>query len=58
MLKQNYPQHSVHIIELDTMQNGDRLQDALYTQTKQRTVPNIFIQQKHIGGYDDLQTFL
>ena len=58
LLKQNYPQHSIHIIELDTMQNGDRLQDALYTQTKQRTVPNIFIQQKHIGGYDDLQTFL
>ncbi|POR31569.1 Glutaredoxin [Tolypocladium paradoxum] len=31
------------------------LQDALEQLTGQRTVPNILIQQKHIGGNSDLQ---
>lgn len=31
------------------------MQDALYDLTGQRTVPNIFIKQQHIGGNSDLQ---
>lgn len=31
------------------------MQDALNEITGQRTVPNIFIKQQHIGGNSDLQ---
>jgi glutaredoxin 3 len=35
--------------------DGAALQDALEDITKQRSVPNIFIGQKHIGGNSELQ---
>lgn len=35
--------------------DGAALQDALEEITGQRSVPNIFIAQKHIGGNSDLQ---
>jgi glutaredoxin 3 len=36
-------------------EDGAALQDALEGITGQRSVPNIFISQKHIGGNSDLQ---
>jgi len=42
-------------IELDQVDNGQDLQDALMEISGQRTVPNIFIAKKHIGGNSDLQ---
>jgi glutaredoxin 3 len=44
------------IIELDRVANGNEIQDYLYSITQQRTVPNIFIGQKHIGGCDDVHS--
>ncbi|KAK6872245.1 Glutaredoxin-C6 [Candida tropicalis] len=44
------------LIELDTLSNGSTIQNALQEITGQRTVPNIFINGKHIGGNSDLQT--
>lgn len=35
--------------------DGAALQDALQEITGQRSVPNIFIAQNHIGGNSDLQ---
>lgn len=35
--------------------DGAALQDALEEITGQRSVPNIFIDKKHIGGNSDLQ---
>jgi glutaredoxin 3 len=35
--------------------DGSAIQDALQEITGQRTVPNIFINKKHIGGNSDLQ---
>jgi glutaredoxin 3 len=35
--------------------DGNAIQDALEEMTQQRTVPNIFINKKHIGGNSDLQ---
>jgi len=35
--------------------DGDLVQDALQQLTGQRTVPNIFIGKKHIGGNSDLE---
>ncbi|THC98349.1 hypothetical protein EYZ11_002210 [Aspergillus tanneri] len=42
-------------VELDLLDDGSAIQDALQELTSQRTVPNIFIKQKHIGGNSDLQ---
>lgn len=41
-------------VELDLIDNGDAYQDALKELTGQRTVPNIFIHGKHLGGCDSL----
>ena len=35
--------------------DGAAIQDALEEMTHQRSVPNIFIDKKHIGGNSDLQ---
>ncbi|PYH97207.1 putative glutaredoxin [Aspergillus ellipticus CBS 707.79] len=42
-------------LELDQLDDGTELQNALYEISSQRTVPNIFIKQQHIGGNSDLQ---
>ncbi|KAF9096693.1 hypothetical protein BGX29_007285 [Mortierella sp. GBA35] len=49
-------QHGVKafIVELDNEEDGSAIQAYLQELTGQRTVPNIFIGQKHIGGCDDL----
>ena len=40
--------------ELDKMQDGSARQAALQEISGQRTVPNIFIGGKHLGGNSDL----
>ncbi|CAL9779840.1 unnamed protein product [Musa acuminata subsp. burmannicoides] len=40
-------------IELDVESDGSNIQAALAEWTGQRTVPNVFIGGKHIGGCDD-----
>ncbi|KAL2916640.1 Glutaredoxin [Polyrhizophydium stewartii] len=42
------------LYELDTRDDGPAIQQYLLERTKQRTVPNIFINQEHIGGCSDL----
>ncbi|KAI8097811.1 glutaredoxin-C6-like protein [Gilbertella persicaria] len=42
------------VIELDNEANGAAIQQYLAEKTGQRTVPNIFINQQHVGGCDDL----
>jgi len=42
-------------VELDQIDDGSEIQEALEDITGQSTVPNIFIKQKHIGGNSDLQ---
>ena len=37
------------------IEDGQDIQNALQELTNQRTVPNIFIAKKHIGGNSDLQ---
>jgi glutaredoxin 3 len=44
-----------YTIELDQVDDGAAIQDALEEISGQRTVPNIYIAQKHIGGNSDLQ---
>ncbi|RIA94711.1 glutaredoxin 1 [Glomus cerebriforme] len=40
--------------EIDEADNGSAIQDYLKEKTSQRTVPNIFIDGKHVGGCDSL----
>jgi len=47
----------IKIYELDEMTEGGEIQEYLLDKTNQRTVPNVFIKQKHIGGSDDLARF-
>ena len=42
-------------VELNQVDDGDDIQNALHKLTGQRTVPNIFIGQVHIGGNSDLE---
>ncbi|KAL4761612.1 glutaredoxin [Aspergillus foveolatus] len=44
-----------YALELDTIDDGADLQNALEEISGQRTVPNIYIAKKHIGGNSDLQ---
>ncbi|KAJ8654227.1 glutaredoxin [Lichtheimia ornata] len=44
-----------HPIEIDLRQDGADIQQALFDLTGQKTVPNIFIDKTHIGGYVDLR---
>ncbi|KAL7425449.1 hypothetical protein ACHAXH_000018, partial [Discostella pseudostelligera] len=43
------------VIELDQLDNGSEIQSALLDITGQRTVPNVFIKGKHLGGNDVTQ---
>jgi glutaredoxin 3 len=42
------------LIELDIVPDGHAIQNELLTMTGQRTVPNVFVGGKHIGGNDDV----
>lgn len=44
----------VHVIELNLEEDGAAIQDYLAEVTGQRTVPNIWIDGKHVGGSDAL----
>lgn len=50
----NLPPSKVSILELDHESQGNDIQSYLASKTGQRTVPNIFINGKHLGGCDDL----
>lgn len=39
-------------IELDLMDDGPKVQEALLSITGQKTVPNVFVGGKHVGGND------
>jgi glutaredoxin 3 len=41
--------------ELDQMPDGAQIQEALKDISGQRTVPNIYINGKHIGGCSELK---
>mmetsp|Transcript_327 Transcript_327/g.766 ORF Transcript_327/g.766 Transcript_327/m.766 type:complete len:153 (+) Transcript_327:119-577(+) len=43
------------VYELDNMDNGADIQSALLDISGQRTVPNVFVKGKHLGGNDDTQ---
>ncbi|CAK9329890.1 unnamed protein product [Citrullus colocynthis] len=42
-----------HVVELDQRDDGSAIQDALSALIGRRTVPQVFIDGKHLGGSDD-----
>ncbi|PHH78042.1 hypothetical protein CDD80_7457 [Ophiocordyceps camponoti-rufipedis] len=44
------------LMDENNVPDGTALQDAVEQLTGQRTVPNVLIQRKHIGGNSDIQT--
>lgn len=46
----------VVIYELDQRKDGNEIQSELQKITGQRTVPNVFVMNTHIGGNDDTQS--
>mmetsp|Transcript_6245 Transcript_6245/g.12363 ORF Transcript_6245/g.12363 Transcript_6245/m.12363 type:complete len:108 (-) Transcript_6245:5927-6250(-) len=46
---------AVSVVYLDRRDDGAAIQEYLLTKTRQSTVPNTFIDGKHVGGNDDLQ---
>ncbi|KAK7051462.1 Glutaredoxin [Paramarasmius palmivorus] len=50
-----FPDEDVKIFELDEMNEGIDMQAYLQEKSGQRTVPNIYINQNHIGGNDAVQ---
>ncbi|VEU42995.1 unnamed protein product [Pseudo-nitzschia multistriata] len=46
----------IEVLELDRMgKEGEELQVALFQETGQKSVPNVFVNGKHMGGNDDTQ---
>ncbi|KAI3451018.1 hypothetical protein Pfo_007683 [Paulownia fortunei] len=43
------------VVELDLRDDGYKIQDVLLEMVGRRTVPQVFVNGKHIGGSDDLQ---
>jgi glutaredoxin len=41
-----------HSEDLDLQENGAAIQEELFNISGQKTVPNVFINKKHIGGCD------
>ncbi|KZT58297.1 glutaredoxin, partial [Calocera cornea HHB12733] len=54
LILENYPDVPTKILELDELSDGDDIQAYLLQKTGQRTVPNVFVAQKHIGGCDNV----
>ncbi|XP_014239836.1 thioredoxin reductase 1, cytoplasmic-like [Cimex lectularius] len=54
--KELLKEHSISFshIELDAVDGGDEIQQKLLDMTGQKTVPSIFINGKHIGGFSNL----
>uniref|UniRef100_A0A8C9H1L3 Thioredoxin reductase 3 n=1 Tax=Piliocolobus tephrosceles TaxID=591936 RepID=A0A8C9H1L3_9PRIM len=44
-----------NVLELDQVDDGAKIQEVLSEITNQKTVPNVFVNKVHVGGYD--QTF-
>jgi len=53
LFEENFPGVERHIIELDKREDGSAIQDYLGEKTRQRTVPNVFVNKQHVGGHDN-----
>jgi glutaredoxin len=45
----------IEVVELNVIEDGGLIQNELHKMTGQRSVPNVFVNAKHLGGNDDTQ---
>ncbi|KAJ6468345.1 glutaredoxin [Mycena sanguinolenta] len=55
LFKAQFPEETPLIIELDLREDEAEVQDYLAEKTGQRSVPNVFVNQKQVGGNDKTQ---
>lgn len=55
LFNQEFPKVKPMVVELNLRKDGPEIQSYLLEKTGQRTVPNVFVAHKHIGGNDDTQ---
>ncbi|CAK5276533.1 unnamed protein product, partial [Mycena citricolor] len=55
LFTEKFPEESPVVFELNEREDGADIQAYLLQKTGQRTVPNIFINENHVGGNDDTQ---
>ncbi|KAK1410450.1 hypothetical protein QVD17_36987 [Tagetes erecta] len=48
-------QEQPYVVELDLREDGYKIQNVLLDLVGRRTVPQIFVNGKHVGGADDLE---
>eukprot|EP01108_Squamamoeba_japonica_P008474 TRINITY_DN7549_c0_g1_i2.p1 TRINITY_DN7549_c0_g1~~TRINITY_DN7549_c0_g1_i2.p1 ORF type:complete len:141 (+),score=38.16 TRINITY_DN7549_c0_g1_i2:44-424(+) len=53
LLKKNYASLAVHLVELDQNEIGSDLQAAVSQESGSRTVPQLFVGGKFIGGFSE-----
>ncbi|GKY90684.1 glutaredoxin [Mayamaea pseudoterrestris] len=54
-LFQSMPNVDLVIHQLDQRSDGSQIQAVLQQMTKQGTVPNVFVNNQHVGGNSDVQ---
>ncbi|EDR01118.1 glutaredoxin, partial [Laccaria bicolor S238N-H82] len=55
LFAKEFPGITPTVVELNLRKDGPEIQSYLLEKTGQRTVPNVFVAHKHIGGNDDTQ---
>ena len=58
LFQSQFPASNAKVYELDQMNDGSEIQNALAEITGQRTVPNVWVKGKFIGGNDDVHSVL
>ena len=53
LIAEKFSKEHVDIVELDTHPKGAEIQAMLAKKTGQRTVPNLFVKGKHVGGWSE-----
>ncbi|XP_062229455.1 glutaredoxin-C8-like [Phragmites australis] len=53
VFKELHLKEEPYVVELDQREDGGEIQDALLDIVGRRTVPQVFVNGKHLGGSDD-----
>lgn len=54
----DYQKWPVLFVNLDTLDAGAAVRQSLQDITKQRTIPNVWVAQKFVGGHTDMMRLL
>ena len=55
LFREAFPNAKVKVVEMDTLEDGVQFQQVLLAKTGQRTVPNVYVNNRHVGGNSDVQ---